>query len=237
MFGKKIILGIGFTDEKIGNILEYIEEIVKKRQKKYLVFTPNPEILVMADDNLEYKKVINSADLALIDGMGIVIAGKILGIPLKNRITGIDLLENLCSYVVEKPITVGFLGGRAGVAEEVSDCLTKKYPGLKVAFSAEELENSSLREHVDILFVAFGSPKQELWLSKNIKNLPITVGIGVGGAFDMISGRVWRAPKILRDIGLEWLFRLIVQPWRIKRQLRLLTFLKLVIAEKFSHSY
>lgn len=237
MFGKKIILGIGFTDEKESTILEYIEEIVRKRSKKYFFVTPNPEILVMTDQDLEYKKAINSADLALVDGIGIVIAGKILNTPFKNRITGIDLMENVCKHIAEKPITVGFLGGGPGVAEKVADCLSQKYPGLKVAFFGEELVDFSLKEHIDILFVAFGSPKQEIWLSKNINKLSITIGIGVGGAFDMISGRVWRAPKFLRSIGLEWLFRLMIQPWRTKRQLRLITFLKLVISERLSASY
>lgn len=87
-------------------------------------------------------------------------------------------------------------------------------------------------EKVDILFVAFGSPKQELWIAKNLKNIPATVSIGVGGAFDFVSGKVPRSPKILRKLGLEWLFRLIIQPWRIKRQLSLITFVFLVLKEK-----
>lgn len=237
MFSKKIILGIGLTDEKSKDILEYVEKIVVEKKKKYFFVTPNPEILVIAHSNARYKKVINSSDLALIDGIGIKIAGMLLGTPLKNRITGADFVETVCSYVAKKPITVGFLGGGPRVAEKVAECLCGKFPGLKVSFAVEELEQISFGNYADIMFVAFGSPKQEIWLHDNLEKLPITVGMGVGGSFDMISGKVWRAPALLRRIGLEWLFRLLIQPWRIKRQLRLLSFLRLVIAEKLSKSY
>jgi N-acetylglucosaminyldiphosphoundecaprenol N-acetyl-beta-D-mannosaminyltransferase len=96
--------------------------------------------------------------------------------------------------------------------------------------------NDDLKDKkVDILFVAFGSPKQEIWLSENLKKLPVKVAMGVGGSFDFISGRVSRAPRILRALGLEWLFRLVIQPWRIKRQLSLLAFIFLIFKEKFSY--
>ncbi|MEX2144803.1 MAG: WecB/TagA/CpsF family glycosyltransferase, partial [Candidatus Spechtbacterales bacterium] len=137
--------------------------------------------------------------------------------------------------------------------------LVSKYPGLKVSFAVAELSQleakkedvSSIKYQVlskgkkihntkyiipntDVLFVAFGSPKQEIWIKNNLKNLPVTVAMGVGGAFDMISGKVKRAPVFIRSLGLEWLFRLIIQPWRIKRQLRLLEFVFLVLREKIS---
>jgi N-acetylglucosaminyldiphosphoundecaprenol N-acetyl-beta-D-mannosaminyltransferase len=95
---------------------------------------------------------------------------------------------------------------------------------------SEELKSKK----TDILFVAFGSPKQEIWIAENLNQLPAKVVIGVGGAFDFISGKVRRAPVFIRQLGLEWLFRLIIQPWRIKRQLKLLTFIDLVLKEKFS---
>lgn len=233
MFEKKFLLGIGFTDEKLEDILEYIEKIIKKKEKKVLVVTPNPEILVIANKNSDYKNLLNNADLALIDGVGIVVAGKILGKPLKHKISGVDFIENVCKYVAEKPITIGFLGGGPGVAEKTAECLSRKYEGLKVAFASPEWDKVSLRVSADILFVAFGSPKQEIWIGKNLKSLPVSVVMGVGGAFDMISGQVVRAPVFIRRLGLEWLFRLIIQPWRIRRQMRLLEFGLLVLREKF----
>ncbi len=254
MFEKKFLLGIGFTDEKLEDILEYIEKIIKKKEKKVLVVTPNPEILVIANKNSDYKNLLNNADLALIDGVGIVVAGKILGKPLKYKISGVDFIENVCKYVAEKPITIGFLGGGPGVAEKTAECLKSKYPGLKVSFAGQEWDNieangpqstvyskkmsvvSSRKPEslsCDILFVAFGSPKQEIWIEKNLKSLPVSVVMGVGGAFDMISGQVVRAPVFIRRLGLEWLFRLIIQAWRIRRQMRLLEFGLLVLREKF----
>ncbi|MBI2195446.1 MAG: WecB/TagA/CpsF family glycosyltransferase [Candidatus Levybacteria bacterium] len=242
MFSKKNLLGVGLTDERLGDILEYIEKILKKKEKKYFFITPNPEILVLSHKNSEYRKVLNDADLALIDGIGVIIAGKLLGKPLKHKISGIDFIESVCKDVAEKPITIGFLGAGAGVAEKTAECLMIKNPGLKVSFAVSELselkanpEEVSSMPNTDILFVAFGSPKQEFWIKEHLRNLPITVAVGVGGAFDMISGKVPRAPAFIRTIGLEWLFRLIIQPWRIKRQIRLLQFMYLVAKEMFSH--
>ncbi|MEX2007874.1 MAG: WecB/TagA/CpsF family glycosyltransferase [Candidatus Levyibacteriota bacterium] len=259
MFTKKNLLGVGFTDEKLGDILEYIDTILKKKEKKYYFVTPNPELLMIAHKNSEYKKLLNDADLALIDGVGIIIAGKILGRPLKHKISGVDLIENICRRVAEKPITIGFLGGWPGVAELTAECLRSRYPVLKVAFAVSELseleanpEEVSSRQytvfsketkklntkynipHTDVLFVAFGSPKQEIWIKEHLENLPVTIAMGVGGAFDMISGKTRRAPVFVRRMGLEWLFRLITQPWRVKRQLRLLEFMFLVLREKIS---
>lgn len=254
MFYKKNLLGVGFTDESLSDILEYIEKSVKERQKKYYIVTPNPELLVIANRDFDYKKVLNGANLALIDGIGVIVAGKVLNVGLKHRTTGVDFVKSVCKYVAEKPITVGFLGAGPGVAERTAECLKEKYPSLKVTFAVSEIsefEANSLQSTVynknrsvvgsqrskslscDILFVAFGSPKQEIWINEHLKNLSITVAVGVGGAFDLISGKVWRAPAFIRSLGLEWLFRLVVQPWRIKRQLRLIEFGILVAKEKF----
>ncbi|MCL5114110.1 MAG: WecB/TagA/CpsF family glycosyltransferase [Patescibacteria group bacterium] len=287
-FEKKLILGVGFNNLSENLVLEYIVKSIENSSKKYYVVTPNPELLVIAYDNPKYKKVLNDAKLALPDGIGIVLASKLLGKGIKERITGVDLVEKLCMRVAEKPITVGFLGGGPGVADKTAECLRKKYPKLKVVFAQEEWPKErfdrqshfandarqSLNKHknlprslsesrqpaknefsdgnrkstfssfesgltpisyplIDILFVAFGSPKQELWISENLEKLPVKVAIGVGGAFDFISGRVNRAPVWVRSIGLEWFFRLLIQPWRIKRHLRLIKFTFLVVKEKF----
>lgn len=273
MLRKKNILNAGITDASKDEILEYIIKGLTQNGKKYFIVTPNPEILVMASKNIDYQKVLNKAEIALADGIGVIIAGRILGKLLKERITGVDLLESLCLCVAEKPITVGFLGGRPGVAERTAECLQLKYPHLKISFIGEEWPNDEmdnrrsnvegrnlkiegrksinlqsstvkcpsstfyhLPSRVDILFVAFGAPKQELWMNENLDKLPVKVAVGVGGSFDYISGEVLRAPLLIRLIGFEWLFRLIVQPWRLRRQLTLLKFVWLVLKEKFSNS-
>ncbi len=272
MIDKKNILGVGITDATKKEILEYIVKNVENFKKKLFIVTPNPEFLVLSSKNSRFKNILNSADLASADGIGVIIAAKILGESLKNRFAGVDLVKSLCETVAEKPITVGFLGGRDGVAEKTAECLLKKYPGLKVSFAQEEwpnglfldkkakLETRNLKldekksfhpqtsnvkglsssinllasKSIDILFVAFGVPKQEFWISENLQNLPVKIAIGVGGAFDYISGKVPRAPFFIRKLGMEWLFRLIVQPWRIKRQLSLPEFIWLVFKEKLN---
>jgi N-acetylglucosaminyldiphosphoundecaprenol N-acetyl-beta-D-mannosaminyltransferase len=164
---------------------------------------------------------------------------------------------------VRNVVTVGFLGAGKGVALKASERLMSKYPGLKVVFVAEEWSEEGFnfkKEHevssskyqgdktskilnakdskhttdvIDVLFVAFGFPKQEEWMANHVGTLPVRVMVGVGGAFDYLSGTVSRAPKLIRSMGMEWLYRLIHQPWRLKRQLVLPQFLLLVLKEKF----
>jgi N-acetylglucosaminyldiphosphoundecaprenol N-acetyl-beta-D-mannosaminyltransferase len=175
-------------------------------------------------------------------------------------------METLCNTVSKKPITVGFLGGRDGVAAITAERLQKEYPGLKVGFVGEEptpsplpkgdkkekrnipstggvadrsvrvtalKENSQLQTiSCDILFVAFGFPKQEEWMFANLSKLNVRVMMGVGGAFDYISGNVPRAPVLIQKSGFEWLYRLILQPWRWRRQVALVEFIGLVMKEK-----
>jgi N-acetylglucosaminyldiphosphoundecaprenol N-acetyl-beta-D-mannosaminyltransferase len=232
-FAKKFLLSVGFSDANKHEVLEFIITGLRKSAEKYYVVTPNPELLVIANNNDQYKKVLNGAKLALPDGIGVIIAGRILGVPLKERIHGVDLVESLSKEVSKQPITVGFLGAGPNIAELAAECLRKKYPGLKISFTETEWNFEKKYPETDILFVAFGSPKQEIWIFENLEKLPAKVIIGVGGAFDFISGKVKRAPLILRKFGLEWLFRLITQPWRLKRQLRLVKFIFLVLKEKF----
>ena len=242
MLEKKFILDVGITNATKQEILEYILKRLKKNGKKYFIVTPNPEILALANKVKTYKNILNNAEIALPDGIGVIIAGKILGITFKERITGVELLESLCLAVAKKPITVGFLGGGEGIAEKTAECLVEKYPGLKVAFAHPDYNfyknynDYNGYKRIDILFVAFGAPKQERWIYENLDKLPVKVAIGVGGSFDYISGRVQRAPLLVRNLGLEWFFRLIMQPWRIKRQLALLEFAFLILKEKLSRS-
>lgn len=268
MLSKATILGVDITNEREEIILEYILEKVKLSTKFFIV-TPNPEILVFANSHERYKKILNSAEISLADGAGLFLASLFLGKPLKQRIPGVDFIESICKNSVRNPISMGFLGGRGGVAEKTAECLLKKYPHLKIVYIAEEwdkdgfenarvlsrkyqvssIENAQEKkkgilntkylihntENIDLLFVAYGAPKQEEWIYKNLDHIPVTAAMGVGGAFDYISGRVLRAPFLIRAVGFEWLFRLVKEPWRFRRQLALIEFVKLVFRERFGH--
>ena len=239
-FEKIFLLGVGITNAKEQEVLEFIYTGLQNSSEKYYIVTPNPELLVLANNNPEYKSILNKAKLALPDGIGVMWGAWFMGIPLQQRITGVDLVKSLCNYVSKRPITVGFLGAGPNVAEKTAECLQKLYPGLRVGLVSQEwtgelknLPAGRQGKKVDILFIAFGSPKQEIWISEHLGDLPAKVVIGVGGAFDFISGKVPRAPEVLRRLGLEWLFRLVIQPWRIMRQLSLIKFVLLVFKEKF----
>lgn len=217
---KKILLGVRIDDVSLDQSVQIVENWLKNPGSHYIV-TPNPEFLVDAQKDLKFKEILNHADLAIPDGKGLK-----LGSDIVCNTPGIDLMERLVKLAAEKGFTTGFLGGRNQVAELTAKRLQKKYSGLKVAFISEEPTKIS---RMDILFVAFGHPKQEIWIAENLEKIPVKVTMGVGGAFDYISGRILRAPAWIRRLNLEWLFRLIIQPWRIKRQLKLLKYLWLIM--------
>ncbi len=223
---KKYVLDIKIDDITMDEALEIAQSWLQKPGKHYIV-TPNPEFIVEAESDLAFKKILNSADLSIPDGVGLKLAG------IKNRITGVDLMENLVELAAEKGYSVGLLGGRNNLAKLTAEKLQNKSPGLKVAFAESggevDIQGKSLKSlkslKCDLLFVAFGHGKQEKWINNYLDKIPVKVVMGVGGSFEYISGIVPRASKIVRDLGLEWLFRLILQPWRIKRQLALLKYL------------
>lgn len=249
---KKDILGIKIDDINKEKIIEVIISWLETNKKHYIV-TPNPEIVMMAQKDKELKDIINQADLSIADGAGLKIATDI------DCITpGVELMEELINRSQNYGFTIGFLGGTDRVAEKCADCLLQKYPKLKISFVSDggTINNKGESEGIygieyivyspgrkvkkalgnihnipqtDILFVAFGPPKQEKWVFKNINKLPVKVVVVVGGSFDYLSQTVLRAPKFIRDLGFEWLFRLVLQPWRIKRQLALIKFILMVL--------
>lgn len=233
---KKSILDIKIDDVSIDQAANIVESWLFKPGKHYIV-TPNPEIVVMAQKDQELKSIINKADLAIPDGIGLKLFSDIV-----CYTPGVDLMEKLILMAEENGFTVGLLGGKMGVAEKAAKRLKVKYPNLKISFATGDVEideeglEIESRNHdslfmihnCDILFVGFGPPKQEKWISKNLSKLPVKVVMGVGGSFDYISGKVLRAPKLIRMIGFEWLFRLILQPWRFKRQLALVKYIWLL---------
>ncbi|MDO8429088.1 MAG: WecB/TagA/CpsF family glycosyltransferase [Candidatus Daviesbacteria bacterium] len=212
----------------------------KKVLNKADLAIPDSSRFSWAEESLEEKSLLKR----------ILFTPFVLAPPIifKNRIpvtTGTDLVEALCVYAAKRGVRVGFLGGKNGVADKASKRLVEKYPGLKVSFAesgplvdnkGEEVGGQSRAisklPETDILFVAFGQIKQEKWIAKNLEKIPAKVSIGVGGALDYFSGDVIRAPSLLRNLGLEWLFRLLIQPWRLKRQVNLLRFIWTIVFKK-----
>ncbi|MFH0936730.1 MAG: WecB/TagA/CpsF family glycosyltransferase [Candidatus Daviesbacteria bacterium] len=246
---KKVdILGVKVNDLSLDQALELVENWLKgksfdKLRTRHYIVTPNPEFVMAAQKDDTFRSVLNKSDLAIPDGFGFRLFGKV-----QNTIAGVDLMEKLCQLAAEKGYRVGFLGGRDKVAVKVSECLQKKYPGLKVSLADDggevDLKGNMLTDYrlpttaedgrpktVDLLFVAFGQVKQEKWISKNLPNIPVKVAMGVGGSFDELSGKAPRIPSWVHKIGLKWLVRLILEPWRIKRQLVLFRFAWLLLFE------
>lgn len=231
--------------------LKKIEGFLKDGKKHYIV-TPNPEIVVLAQKDTEFRRILNAAHLAIPDGIGLVWALKILGsrlklkgdgknkalnlrpsaLHLKERVAGVDLMEKICQLAAKKRVSIGLLGGREDLAKKTAAILTHKFSRLQLVVFKE---NSPITQQVSVLFVAFGAPKQERWIEKNLSKIPVKIAMGVGGAFEMIAGLQRRAPNFVQKAGVEWLWRLILQPWRIKRQLSLLVFVYLVLKEKLKN--
>lgn len=232
---KKNVLGIELTDASSKDILEYVVQSIKESKRKLFIVTPNPEMVVYANTHHEYRDVINQAQIALCDGVGLFIASSMLGKRVNEKISGVDFMKSLCEKAAKNGLSIGLLGGRGGVAERTAKCLQRENPNLEVSYIAEDFEHKDFpSKGVDVLFVAYGVPKQEEWAISYMNTLPVRVVMGVGGAFDYISGDVMRAPFFIRSIGFEWLFRLIRQPWRVKRQLALLIFVRLVLISLLS---
>lgn len=207
------------------------------------VVTVNPEFVMAARRYPRFAQVLRESDLATADGVGIVLAGKLLGLPVRSRVTGVEMLEGIAGLRHENA-RIFLLGAAQGVAAEAARALERDYPGVRIvgtfAGDASPAGLAAIQARLEeakptILLVAFGHPKQDLWISVNRERLGrhgILVAAGVGGAFDYLSGRVPRAPRLVRRLGFEWLYRLVRQPWRWRRQLVLPVFAALVLCER-----
>lgn len=208
-------------DEAVVNAKEFLQE-----DKFHMIFTPNPEMLMVAKDDAEFSKILNSSAMNIPDGNGIVWASKKLKKPLAERVAGFDFIHKLLEFGEDKPISFYFLGSKPGVAEKAAENIQSKYTGVTIVgtndgyFSVEE-EKEIIKKinkaKPDVLLVALGAPKQERFIYKYREKLNCKIAIGVGGCFDVISGNVKRAPKIFIKLKLEWLYRGLTDFRRLKR--------------------
>lgn len=191
----------------------------------HLVATVNPEFVMRANEDKNFARALESADLCLPDGSGVVWAARRLGCSISTPVTGVDMVPLLAALCARRGFPLFLLGAAPGVAAELASRLRSEHPGLEVnSYSgspdpAEDRETLRLiHEHgTQVLLVAFGHPRQELWIDRLRNRLGVAVAIGMGGAFDYLTGRVPRAPEWMRKAGLEWSYRLWKQPWRARR--------------------
>ncbi|GAC1378019.1 MAG: WecB/TagA/CpsF family glycosyltransferase [Ktedonobacteraceae bacterium] len=202
------------------------------------VVTVNTEFVMAAQHNSDFRIAINAATLVVADGIGIVWATRYLGKPAPERVTGTDMLPLLAQLCAASGYRLFLLGAAPGVAEAAGKRLQELAPGLEIAGtyagSPAVAEEDAIIERIraaqtDVLCVAYSAPAQELWIRRNLTRLPVAVAIGVGGAFDFISGRQQRAPKKMQQLGLEWLYRLYREPWRWRRMLAIPRFMLQVV--------
>lgn len=242
------ILDIEIPADSRKTVLEKILKYLKQGTKFVHIVSLNPENLVISKDNNQFKKVLQTAQIKIIDGTGIVLAARLLKIKAGERYPGVDLMSDLIKQAAISRLRVLLIGGKGDLALSLSKCYSRSYPEAKFV-GLEGVKNikkptkkeeervlaivSDLKPH--LIFVAFGSPDQELWIERHKDKFGKAVCMGVGGGFDYASGVVSRAPVWTRKIGLEWLYRLFTQPWRWKRQVRLIKFILIVIKEKLQN--
>lgn len=210
-------------DETLARIEGFIAE-----GTPHQIATVNPEFVMAARRDPEFRKIIDNAALALPDGVGLLWAGRILGQPLRQRVTGSDGVPRIAERAALKGWRLFLLGAAPGVAEETARRLVNRYPGLEIvgvyagsptAKEEAEIINRVRRARPDVLFVAYGHPKQDKWIARNLQRLGVPVCMGVGGAFDFIAGVQHRAPAWMQRLGMEHFYRLLRQPWRWRRQI------------------
>ncbi|HZK01824.1 MAG TPA: WecB/TagA/CpsF family glycosyltransferase [Anaerovoracaceae bacterium] len=247
-FKRNYILGIPVDMVDMQQAVSKLQKLLEFRSCG-LIVTPNSEIVINAGDDLELLEIIRSADLIIPDGIGLVYASRLLGFPLKERVTGIDFLYRAFDVLAINKKSAYFLGGKPGkdnepsVAELAAKEVEKKYPGMVISgchhgyFNAEE--EARIVEEInssgtDFLCVGLGSPKQEKFIAKYQDQLKVKTAIGVGGSLDVLAGTVKRAPEFYRKHGLEWLYRFMREPVRYKRLAALPKFMIRVLISKKS---
>jgi N-acetylglucosaminyldiphosphoundecaprenol N-acetyl-beta-D-mannosaminyltransferase len=219
-----------------------LERIVALSRSSHpsIVVTLGTEMVVEAQHNAAFRAQVNAAALSLCDTVGLLWASRLRRGPLRERVAGVELVEKLAQRSASDDVALYFLGGVDGVAECAALAMFERYPGARIAgwhhgyFTEEQtpavaatIASSGAR----VLCLGLGSPRQELWLGEHLAACGAAVGIGVGGSFDILSGRSARAPRFLCALGLEWLYRLVREPRRWRRQLALPRFALLVLGE------
>ncbi len=230
------VLGVPVEAVTKQDVLDFVRRRIELGRPGRIV-TVNAEFVVLAQRDQEFARAIRESDLATPDSFLVVWAMRRRGAQLAGRVGGADLIWLVCELAAAEGHRVFLLGAGEGVAASAAARLQQRYPGLIVAGTYSGSPNPEEQAHIvdlirrskaDILFVAFGAPQQDIWIARNMRATGVSIALGVGGSFDYVAGRVPRAPAWMRERGLEWLWRLIHQPWRWRRMLALLRFIWLI---------
>ncbi|HET7580160.1 MAG TPA: WecB/TagA/CpsF family glycosyltransferase [Bacillales bacterium] len=228
---KETILGINVISDSYTTLLTAIRQDIQAKRKA-LIIAINPEKIMKAQHSQAVRDLLNQATYPIPDGVGMIIASRLKRGQVKQRVTGIDLFLKICGLAQQEGHKVFLYGSQPGVAKETKARLERMYPGIHIVGTENgyEKDDAKIVEAIngsgaDILFVAKGSPLQEMWIRNHMQELNVSIFQGVGGSFDVICGRIKRAPAGFRRLGLEWLYRLLNEPSRFRRQLALPHFL------------
>ena len=221
------VLGVGFDNVTKAEAVERELELIDAREGRYVV-TPNPEIVMLAKENPALKEALAGADIVLPDGAGIIKGAAILGRPMKEKVPGIDFACGVMARLAERGGSVYLFGAKPGVAEAAAETLRTKFPGLVISGTSDGYfsDDGPIIEKIkdaapDFLLVCLGAPKQELWMAKMSGKLLVGLMVGLGGSLDVFAGTVKRAPEAWQKLDLEWLYRLLKEPRRIGRMMKL----------------
>lgn len=228
---KETVLGINVNTENYDELLPMIFDRIETKEKS-LIVAINPEKIIKAKNDPALKKLLNEAEFQIPDGIGVILASKIQKGQITSRVTGVDMMMRLCEEAEKRQKPIFLYGGKPGIADKAAEKLKELYPSIIISGTQDgyEKDNEKVIAKIneakpDILFVAMGSPKQENWINVNRGQLHPTIYQGVGGSFDVLAGNVKRAPEAFQKIGMEWFYRLMKEPKRIKRQIALPLFL------------
>ncbi|MDX1686902.1 MAG: WecB/TagA/CpsF family glycosyltransferase [Candidatus Promineifilaceae bacterium] len=236
------ILGIPVHRVTMEEALRRVQTFMQEPRLHQIV-TVNPEFVMRAQRDAAFRRILHEADLCPPDGVGLLYAARWYGRPLPERVPGSELVYHLAAMAARQGWRLFLLGAAPGVAEEAAAVLQSHYPGLAIAGtyagSPAPAENEAIvgrinASRADLLYVAYGAPRQDKWIARNREALAtVRVALGVGGALDFITGRAVRAPRWVQNLGLEWLHRLLQEPWRWRRMLAIPHFtLKVLLSDR-----
>ena len=236
-------MGVGFDNLTKSEFTARAESMLHNGERGYVV-TPNAEIVYESIHDDGFRALLNGASMVLPDGAGVVLGAKILGTPIREKVAGIEFGEEVCRILAKNQGRLYLLGSKPGIAKAAGEKLAEKYPGLTICGTADGYfkDEQAVIEKInaarpDVLFVCLGAPKQEKFMKAHFDELQVCLMLGLGGSLDGYAGVAQRAPRWMIDMSLEWLYRLLKEPRRLGRMMRLPKFVAACAGRKLRREY